>query len=82
MFDSLLIPTIAPCRMATFLDDLDEASRRNLTEALAMPREQIPHKRIAREILAETSGPDKPGVKIDPETIAAHRNGTCRCSSK
>jgi len=76
MFDSLLIPAITPCRIASFLEDLDEGSRKNLVAAMALPREQVPHKKIAREIFAEMS------VKVDPETIAAHRNGTCRCSSK
>jgi len=74
MFESLLVPKIEPCRMATFLDALDEGSRKNLVAALSMPRPQVPHKRIAREIF------DATGESVDPETIAAHRNGTCRCS--
>jgi hypothetical protein len=80
MFESLLVPKIEPCRMATFLEALDEGSRKNLETALSMPRQQVPHKRIARDIFLETSTDTAPGEKIDPETIAAHRNGTCRCS--
>ena len=76
MFDKLLIPTIVPCRVASFLDGMDEASRENLEKALALPAPRVPHRRIAREILSEA------GEKIDPETIAAHRNGTCRCSKR
>lgn len=74
LFEALLVPKIEPCRMATFLEALDEGSRKNLEDALALPRPQVPHKRIAREIFEET------GESVDPETIAAHRNGTCRCS--
>lgn len=73
MFETLTIPTITPCRVATFLEALDDSSRKNLVDALEMSNSEISHRRIAREIFEQAD------ERMDPETIASHRNGTCRC---
>lgn len=76
MFAALLIPTIVHCRISAFLEGLDDASRKNLESAMSLPRTRVTHRRIASEIFDETA------ERIDPETIAAHRNGACRCSKR
>lgn len=75
MFEQLLTPTAVPCSLGYLLSELDEASSRNLLNALERSRDEIPHRAISRAIKAET------GRAIDPETVAAHRAKGCRCST-
>jgi len=74
VFESTIVPTITPCSLGRFIAELDEDSRVNLAKALAMNNLDVSHRRISRDIREEAN------VTIDPETIAAHRNGNCRCS--
>lgn len=73
MFESLTVPSIAPCSLATFLDNIDEKSRANLEDAL---NSAISNRSIWRAIRSESATEIPVGV----ETITAHRAGKCRCS--
>lgn len=74
MFESLTIPSIAPCPLGSLLEELDDASAKNLRIALDLPRSELSHNKIALNIRAEANRP------ISAETVAAHRNKACRCS--
>lgn len=73
MFESLTVPSIAPCPVGRVLEQVDEESKDNLETALGLSF--ISNAAIAREIRLELDR------AIDATTIANHRKGLCRCSA-
>jgi hypothetical protein len=74
MFESLTVPSIAPCPVGKVLDDIDKESRSHLIEALELSNSDVSNARIALAIREEF------GKGIDPNTVSVHRKGQCRCS--
>lgn len=73
MFETLTVPSIAPCPIGRILETIEKGDRANLESALQLDLKTVSNSLISREIRREL------GVAVAPETISAHRKGECRC---
>jgi hypothetical protein len=63
------VPEKRPCPMGAFLSTLPDSTRVKLVNILTT---KISNRRIHSELQAS-------GIRIARESLAAHRNGYCRC---
>lgn len=76
-FDDLLAKEMAPpasnCTVGLILASLEESQRAKVLRAMAEPKTTIPSSKIAAALGAVV------GREIQPQTLARHRRGECRC---
>lgn len=70
--DLAVVPQARPCKVAVILEKLSDGERELVEQAIAGPKEQYPHRKIASAL-------SKRVWPVSDHAVSDHRAGACTC---